>query len=168
MVDLQTVQKLIAIFLASPHIARIRVLLCAQEVSAMCGRDRPGLALLSDRRLEWRCRTRRRRSRLALARARLCRLTALTGLACAGVWRPRADGSARASCRSSSNESADKLAPFSRLSLLAEGAPWLIIRNLGRGERGHWVRCPTTSTTICGHQFDEGAARQRRSNLSGP
>src|SRR5258706_7397084 len=69
-VDLQTVQKLIAIFLASPHIARVRVLLCAQEVSAMCGRDRPGLALLSDRRLEWRCRTRRRRSRLALARAR--------------------------------------------------------------------------------------------------
>src|ERR1700759_4574996 len=56
-VDLQTVQELIAIFLASPHIARNRVLLCAQEVSEMCGRDRPELALLSDRRLSKRCRT---------------------------------------------------------------------------------------------------------------
>ncbi len=64
-VDRQIVQKLIAIFLASPHIARVRVLLCAQEVSAMCGRDRPDLAVLSDRRLEWRCRTSRRPSRLA-------------------------------------------------------------------------------------------------------
>ncbi len=35
-VDRQIVQKLIAIFLASPHIARIRVLLCVQEISAMC------------------------------------------------------------------------------------------------------------------------------------
>ena len=34
-----TVQKLIATFLASPHIARIRVLLCAQQVSAMCVAD---------------------------------------------------------------------------------------------------------------------------------
>jgi hypothetical protein len=42
-----TAQRLIAIFLASPHIARIRLLLCAQEVSAMCGRGRSNLALLS-------------------------------------------------------------------------------------------------------------------------
>ena len=34
----QSVQKLIATFLASPHITKIRVLLCAQEVSATCGR----------------------------------------------------------------------------------------------------------------------------------
>jgi hypothetical protein len=61
----QPVQKLIAIFLASPHIAKDQVLLCAQEVSAMCGRGRSDLALLSDRRLEWRCRTSRGPSRLA-------------------------------------------------------------------------------------------------------
>jgi hypothetical protein len=42
-----TAQRLIAIFLASPYIARIGVLLCAQEVSAMCGRGRSDLALLS-------------------------------------------------------------------------------------------------------------------------
>jgi hypothetical protein len=54
---------------------------------------------------------------------------------------------------------ADKLAPFSRWSLPAAGARWLIIKNLGRDERGHWVRYPTTSTIICGHRFDEGAAR---------
>src|SRR5579871_53784 len=66
------------------------------------------------------------------------------------------------------SESADKLAPFSRRSLRAAGTPWLVIKNLGRDERGHWVRCPTTSTTIYGHQFDEGAAQPRRNNLSGP
>ena len=60
------------------------------------------------------------------------------------------------------NESADKLAPFSRWSLLAAEAPWLIIKNLDHDERGHRDRCPTTSTTICSQQLDEGAARQRR------
>ena len=58
------------------------------------------------------------------------------------------------------NDSADKLAPLSRWTLPAAGAPWLI-KNLGRDERGHWVRCPTTSTTICGHQFGEGAAPEK-------
>jgi hypothetical protein len=66
------------------------------------------------------------------------------------------------------NDSADKFVPLSRWSLLAAGATWLIIKNPGRDERGHWVRCPTTSTTIRGHQFDEGAARQGKNDLTGP
>ena len=44
-VDRETVQRLIAIFLAWTHIARSRVLLCAQEVSAMCWRRRPDLVV---------------------------------------------------------------------------------------------------------------------------
>ena len=46
---------------------------------------------------------------------------------------------------------ADKFAPFSGWSLRAAEAPWLIIKNLDQDERGHWDRCPTISTTICGH-----------------
>ena len=102
------------------------------------------------------------------SRARRAGSTALTG-----AGRPSVYGHALMAQRERyaaphRNDSADKLAPFSRWSLPAAGAPWLIIKNLGRDERGHWVRCPTTSTTICGHQFDEGAAQQRRNNLSGP
>jgi hypothetical protein len=100
-------------------------------------------------------------------RARLRRLAALTGTGWPGVCRPCADGSARAICRSWQGLAVNKLAPFSGLSLLSREAPWLI-KNLDRDERGHWDRCPTTSTTICGQQFDEGAARQRRNGLSGP
>ena len=43
----QPVQKLIAIFLASPHIAKNQVLLCAQEVIAMCRRYRSQLSVLA-------------------------------------------------------------------------------------------------------------------------
>jgi len=85
----------------------------------MCGRDRPGLALLSDRRLEWRCRTSRRPSRLA--RARLRRLTALTG-----AVRPSVDGHPLMAQRERyaaphRKNSADKFAPFSRWSLPSAG-----------------------------------------------
>ena len=40
------------------------------------------------------------------------------------------------------SDSADKLAPFSRWSLPAAGAPWLIIKNLDQDERGHWDPLP--------------------------
>jgi hypothetical protein len=58
-VGCQAVQRLIAIFVAWPHLARIRVLVCAQEVSAMC------LAFTRHQCSVKRCRTGRRRSRLA-------------------------------------------------------------------------------------------------------
>lgn len=61
----QPVQKLIANFFGIAAHCRIRILLCAQAVNAMCGRGRSDLALLSDRRPEWCCRTRRRPSGLA-------------------------------------------------------------------------------------------------------
>ena len=67
------------------------------------------------------CRTSRRPSRLALARARLCRLTALTG-----AGRPSVDGHALMAQRERyaaphRNDSADKLAPLSGWSLPAAG-----------------------------------------------
>jgi hypothetical protein len=66
------------------------------------------------------------------------------------------------------NDSADKFAPFSGWSLCAAEALWLIIKNLGRDERGRRNRCQTTSMTICGPHPDERDARQRRNGLSGP
>jgi hypothetical protein len=69
-----TVQRLIATFLALPHIARIRVLFRAQHVSAMC-LVVPSEAL-PDQPTPVKARA---------LRARLRRLTALTGLVCPGV-----------------------------------------------------------------------------------
>jgi hypothetical protein len=61
----------------------------------------------------------------------------------------------------------NKLAPFSGLSLLSREAPWLI-KNLDRDERGHRDRCPMTSTTIYGQQFDEREGPPRGIDPSGP
>jgi hypothetical protein len=73
-----TVQRLSAIFLASANIARIRVLLCTQQVSAMC------LALPRHQHIEA-MPDQPTPVKARASRARLRRLAALTGVACPGV-----------------------------------------------------------------------------------
>jgi hypothetical protein len=76
-VGCETVQRLIATFLARPHLARNQFLLCVQEVGAMC--------LVLPRH---HCRSRPDQPtpvKARAARARLRRLTALTSVVCPGV-----------------------------------------------------------------------------------
>jgi hypothetical protein len=71
------VQKLIAIFPASSHIARILVLLRAQQVSTMCVAEASArIEALPDQSMPVKARA---------SRARFRRLAALTGIACSGV-----------------------------------------------------------------------------------
>jgi len=129
-VDRQTVQKLTKLFWHPPHLQEIRVLLCAQEVSAV--RPRP-TCLRCGRSALMGCRPATAGQARARAPPGSAGFTALTGSRCAGVA-TRADGSARAIRRSSANDRRTTVA------LGGGGAGVLSIESSFQGLQGSSIR----------------------------
>jgi len=153
-VSIFNVQRL-RLFLAAPHIARIRVSVCRKRSVQGCGPRPTWLCVwLSDRRLEWRCPDQATPVKARARAAPACRLT-LDGLAWPSFDGLRAKALRERVAAPRRMNSADKLAPFSLLILRAEGAPWLIIRNLGRVETRSLGPLPDDSTRICATSCDE-------------
>ncbi len=80
-----TVQRLIATFLAWPHLAGISLLLCAQQVNAMCPAFFPTLSLTARSAPAGALPDQPTPVKARALRARLRRLAALTGIACPDV-----------------------------------------------------------------------------------